>query len=163
MLINYFFLWKCWSGAQRSTCQRCHRDGKKSNKLRNSTPLPNSNMIITFYEFFYFGKLYTKISTSICESPLVSLAMRVKSVEDRVPLRIGLLLMLKRHMVKPLKMALLLLCVHPLLNQHLLHLPTHRTELPNQWMPIYIPLLQLVIILIKGEVRGVRLSGFPGN
>ena len=43
-------------------------------------------------------------------------------------------------------MAVLLLSVHPLLDQHLLHLhPTHRTDLPT-----YLPWPQLVIVLTVG-------------
>ena len=39
-------------------------------------------------------------------------------------------------MVRPLKMAVLLLSVHPLLDQRLLHLhPTHMTDLPTYVPP----------------------------
>ena len=57
-------------------------------------------------------------------------------------------------MVRPLKMTVLLLSVHPLPNQCLLHLhPIHMTDLPAN-------LPQLVIVLIKGAVRGV-IRGMP--
>ena len=60
-------------------------------------------------------------------------------------------------MVGPLKVAVLLLSVHPLLDQCLLYLyPTHMTDLPT-----YLPLPQLVIVLIKGVVSGVLLCWFP--
>ena len=54
-------------------------------------------------------------------------------------------------MVRTVKMAVLLLSVHPLLDQCLLCLhPTHLTDLPA-----YLPQAQLVIVLIKGAVRAV--------
>ena len=52
-------------------------------------------------------------------------------------------------MVRALKVADLLLSVHPLPDQHLADLPTH------------LPMLQIMIILIKGVVRGVPLYWFP--
>ena len=52
-------------------------------------------------------------------------------------------------MIKPLKMAILLLSVHPLLNQCLLHLhPTYMTDLPT-----YLPPSQLVIVLLFSSER----------
>lgn len=59
-----------------------------------------------------------------------------------------------------LKVAVLLFSVHCLSNQCLLHLyPTHKAGLP-----IYLPPApELVIVFIKGAVRGVPLTGFPGN
>ena len=49
--------------------------------------------------------------------------------------------------VSPLKMAVLLLSVHLLLNQCLFHLhPTQMTDLPT-----YCPSSQLVIVLNKGD------------
>ena len=60
-----------------------------------------------------------------------------------------------RCMVRPLKMAVLLLSVHPLFDQHLLHLhPTHMTDLP-----MYLPLPQLVVVFNQrgGEGRAPRL------
>ena len=49
-------------------------------------------------------------------------------------------------MVRPLNMAILLLSVHPLLSQCLLHLhPMHMADLPMN-----LPQAQLVIVLIKG-------------
>ena len=49
-------------------------------------------------------------------------------------------------MIRPLKMAILLLSVHPLQDQCLLHLhTTHLTDLPT-----YLPQAQLVIVLMKG-------------
>ena len=57
--------------------------------------------------------------------------------------------MLSKGMVRPLKMAVLLLSVHPLPDQRLTDLPTH------------LPLPQIMIILIKGVVRGVSLYWFP--
>ena len=60
-------------------------------------------------------------------------------------------------MVSPLKTAVLLLSVHPLPNRCLLHLhPTHLTDLPT-----YLPQAQLVIVLIKGALRGMPLCWFP--
>ena len=62
-------------------------------------------------------------------------------------------------MVRPLKMAVLLLSVHPLPNQFLLRLyPMHTTDHPTTC-----PRSQLVIVLIKGAMRGLPLCGFPGN
>ena len=56
-------------------------------------------------------------------------------------------------MVGPRRMAVLLLSVNPLLDQCPLHLhPTHMADLP-----MYLPLRQLVTVLIKGAVRGVPL------
>ena len=50
-------------------------------------------------------------------------------------------------------MAVLLLSVHPLPNECLLHLhPNHMTHLPT-----YLPPPQLVTVLIKGALRGVTL------
>lgn len=40
--------------------------------------------MLEFDEFFCFEKWDIKASTNICESPLVSLAMGIKAVEDRV-------------------------------------------------------------------------------
>ena len=60
-------------------------------------------------------------------------------------------------MVRPLEMAVLLLSVHPLPHQGLLHLhPTHMTTFLSTC-----PRPQLVIVLIKGVVRGLPLSWFP--
>ena len=57
-------------------------------------------------------------------------------------------------MVGPLKMADLLLFVHLLPDEHLLHLnSTHRTDLPT-----YLP--QLLIVLIKMLQEGGPLPGF---
>ena len=62
-------------------------------------------------------------------------------------------------MVRSLKMAVLLLSVHPLPNQFLLHLyPMHTTDHSTTCLRP-----QLVIVLIKGAVRDMRLCGFPGN
>ena len=62
-------------------------------------------------------------------------------------------------MVRPLKMAVLLLSAHPLPNQFLLYLyPMLTTDHPTTC-----PRSQLVIVLIKGTVRGMPLCGFPGN
>ena len=63
-------------------------------------------------------------------------------------------------MFRPLEMALLLLSAHLLLNQHLLHpYLIHQTHLPGY---LYICLRpQLVIVLIKGAVRGMPLCWFP--
>ena len=60
-------------------------------------------------------------------------------------------------MVRPPKMAVLLLsCTSPA-DQYLLHLyPTHLTNLHR-----YLPTSQLVIVLIKGAVRGGPLCWFP--
>lgn len=63
--------------------------------MRDCTYLPNSNML-EFYEFFFFEKWDTKVSSNICESPLVSLVMGIKAVEDRVPSWTGYSLMLRR-------------------------------------------------------------------
>ena len=52
-------------------------------------------------------------------------------------------------MIRPLKMVVVLLSVHPLPDQRLTDLPTH------------LPLPQIMIILIKGVVRGVSLYWFP--
>ena len=55
-------------------------------------------------------------------------------------------------MVRPFKVVALLFSVRPLLDHHLLHLhPTHLTDLP-----LHLPQAQLVTVLIKGAVRGVR-------
>lgn len=56
--------------------------------------------------------------------------------------------MLSKGMVRPLKMAVLC-SVHPLPDQCLADLPTR------------LPLPQIMIILIKGVVRGVPLYWFP--
>ena len=59
-------------------------------------------------------------------------------------------------MVRTLKMAVLLLSVHPLLDQCLLLLYlTHLTDLP------ICPRPQLVIVFIKGAVRDVPIYWFP--
>lgn len=56
-----------------------------------------------------------------------------------------------------LRMAVLLLSLHPLLDQCLLHLhPTHLTDLPTD-----LPPPQLLTVLTKGAVRGVPLCWFP--
>lgn len=56
-------------------------------------------------------------------------------------------------MVRPLKIAVHLLSVHPLLNQCRLHQnPTHMTDLPT-----YLSLIWLVTVLIKGVMRAVPL------
>lgn len=55
-------------------------------------------------------------------------------------------------MVRPLKVAVLLLSKHPQLDQCQLHLhPSHKTDLST-----YLP--QLVIILMKEAVRGVPVN-----
>ena len=60
-------------------------------------------------------------------------------------------------MVRPLKIAFLLLSVPPQLDQCLLHLyPLHMNDLPT-----YPAQAQLVIILIKGAVWGMGLCWFP--
>ena len=60
-------------------------------------------------------------------------------------------------MVRPLKMAVLLLSVHPRPDQCLLHLhPTHLIDLLT-----YLPRPQLMIGLMQGMVRGVPLYWFP--
>ena len=62
-------------------------------------------------------------------------------------------------MVRPLKMAVLLLCVHPLPDQCQLHLhPSHMTDLPT-----YLPQAQLVTVLIKGEGRAALLVSLVTN
>lgn len=53
--------------------------------LRDCTQLSKSNMLV-FYEFFYVKNIDIKVSTSICASTLVSLAMRV-TVEGSIPSR----------------------------------------------------------------------------
>ena len=60
-------------------------------------------------------------------------------------------------MVRPLRMVVLLLSVHPQPNQSLLHLHLLMwlTFLHTCSRP------QLVIVLIKGAVRGVPLYWFP--
>ena len=60
-------------------------------------------------------------------------------------------------MVRPLQVAVLLLSVHPLPDQCLLHLhPMQVTDFPSTC-----PGPQLVIVFIKGAVRGVLLYWFP--
>ena len=72
-----------------------------------------------------------------------------------------------QRMVQPLKMAVLLLSVHPLPDQGLLHIhPMHMTDLPT-----YLPQApandcssfrsELSTMLIKGAVRGTPLCWFP--
>ena len=61
-------------------------------------------------------------------------------------------------MVRPLKMVVLLLSVRPLLRPCMLRLhPTHLTDIPVSISPRP----QLVIVLIKGAVRGVPHYWFP--
>lgn len=65
-------------------------------------------------------------------------------------------------MFRPLELALLLLSVHLLLNQCLLHpYLTHGTHLPVYLCVCLRP--QLLIVLIKGAVGSVPFAGFPGN
>ena len=60
-------------------------------------------------------------------------------------------------MIRPLKMAALLLSAYPLLDQSLLHFyPPHLTDLPS-----YLPQAPASDVLIKGAVRGVSLYWFP--
>ena len=62
-------------------------------------------------------------------------------------------------MVRALKMAVLLLSVHPLPGQCLLHLyPTRMTDLPTLFSPP-----QLMIVLIKGAGGVCPSAGFRGN
>ena len=59
-------------------------------------------------------------------------------------------------MVRPLKMAVLLLSVHPLPDQCLFHLNlTHMTDLP-----LFLPQAPAGAVLIKGVVRGVPFHWF---
>ena len=63
------------------------------------------------------------------------------------------------HVVRPLKMAALLLSVHPLIDQCLL--PLHPNPTPQLTFLSTCPRPQLVIVLIKEVGRGVPLCWFP--
>lgn len=69
--------------------------------LRDCTQLSKSNMLV-FYEFFYVKNIDIKVSTSICASTLVSLAMRV-TVEGSIPSRTECSLMFQETRVIYLK------------------------------------------------------------